>query len=107
MAQIRVNFVGGLVVGFEIGRLERRVEAIEVKTEGTFGFFAVFHLYFSLKIVFFVVDGLKLGVGMPDGSISHFADFDLFIVEFMVGRRAIDGNSEQQFGFLDFVVGDS
>ncbi len=44
---------------------------------------------------------------MPDGAISHFADFDLLIVEFVVGRRGIDRNSEQQFGFLDFVVGDS
>jgi hypothetical protein len=44
MAQIRVNFFGGLVVGFEIGGLERGVEAIEVKTEGRFGFFAVLNL---------------------------------------------------------------
>ncbi len=44
---------------------------------------------------------------MPDGPVSHFADFDLLIIEFVVGRWAVDGDAEEQFRFLDLVVGDS
>ena len=43
---------------------------------------------------------------MPDGAIGHLAYLLLFVVELVVGGGTIDRDPKEQFGFLDFVVGD-
>lgn len=43
---------------------------------------------------------------MPNGSICHFAYLLLFVIELVVGGGTVGGDPEEEFGFLDFVVGD-